>query len=61
MTNIEIRTKYKIPDSYSDPLEMPNGDVFFTFCDSTITIRDGKATETHMGLNEFVTRDWPDE
>lgn len=59
----ELRQKYKIPEHYGAGWEMPDGQIHFDFCDSTIAIHpNGSATETHMGLgvegHEFFTREW---
>lgn len=47
----ELRQKYKIPERYGTGWEMPDGQIHFDFCDSTIAIHpDGSATETHKGM-----------
>ncbi len=46
-----IRMKHSIPDWYDDGMEMVDGRVVFSFCDSSITIHpSGIIEECHMEL-----------
>jgi hypothetical protein len=59
----EIKKLYKIPDCYGEPIEMPDGSLLWSFCDSSIKVTDdGEARESHMGLNNsghyFTDSEW---
>ena len=61
----DIKAKYQVPDYYDDGLQMVDGKIVFSFCDSDITVHpNGVIEECHMGLvnddvgHQFFTVPW---